>query len=503
VAGGVADRARNEAVIETRSSNYNEARQEHRAAYHACYDAAAAARPDRLSRNSYYYDELKRFIQFATVPGKRVLCIGADVGQYLEWCAPSVGVGIEDSLRLVELARQRYPQFDFRCGALEDLDEAERYDYILLINTVNGLFDVQTVFERCYKLCHSDTRLVIATYNFLWQPLAMLAEHWGIKRPQPAQNWLSPASLDALLHLSNLEPVRTYRFTLCPYRIPLVSSLLNNWLATLPLIERLGLNHGIVARAVAAPASHESRSVSVVIPCRNERDNVEAAVLRTPRMGSGTELIFCDDKSTDGTADEVRRMQALYPQRNIKLVEGPGVCKAENVWTGFAHASGDILMILDGDLAVPPEELPRFYDAIATRKGDFINGTRMVYPMRDQAMRLANVFGNKMFSWLFTYLLRQNITDTLCGTKVLSRAHYEQIRGFVGSWGVSDCWGDYELIFGAARLHLKQVEVPVHYMERTYGATKMVGRLRTAATMFRMCFAAWRSFRRFRVPQTL
>jgi glycosyltransferase involved in cell wall biosynthesis len=270
----------------------------------------------------------------------------------------------------------------------------------------------------------------------------------------------------------------------------------NRTLARLPFLERLCLIDALVARrAPNALATPKPATVSVVVPCRNEAGNIEDAVRRTPEMGAGTEIIFCDDQSTDGTADEVRRMQALFPERNIRLVEGPAICKAENVWCGFAAAENDILMILDGDLAVPPEDLPRFYNALVQRRGEFINGTRMIYPMRDQAMRLANIFGNKMFGMLFSHILRQDISDTLCGTKALWRADFERMRPLRGTWGIDDRWGDYELIFGAAKLNLKRVDMPVHYMERTYGETKMTGRLGNALVMLKMCLAAYRKLR--------
>jgi glycosyltransferase involved in cell wall biosynthesis len=208
-------------------------------------------------------------------------------------------------------------------------------------------------------------------------------------------------------------------------------------------------------------------------------------------MGKFTEIIFCDDKSTDGTADEVRRMQALYPQRNIRLLNGPGICKAENVWTGFRGSRGDVLMILDADLTVMPEELVFFYKALVEGKGEFINGSRLVYPVPEAAMKLANRVGNKVFGMIFSFLLDQPIRDTLCGTKVLWRHDWDRIERNLGAWGIKDLWGDYELLFGASKLHLEITEVPVHYQERIYGVTKMTRVFWNGVRMFRMCSGAW------------
>jgi glycosyltransferase involved in cell wall biosynthesis len=209
-------------------------------------------------------------------------------------------------------------------------------------------------------------------------------------------------------------------------------------------------------------------------------------------MGKHTEILFCDDKSTDGTADEVRRMQSLYPDKDIRLVEGPGICKAENVWTGFRASRGDVLMILDADLTVLPEELPVFFRALVSSRGDFVNGSRLIYPMQRDAMKFANMIGNKFFGLAFSYLLDQRIKDTLCGTKVLWRKDWVRMEHSLGSWGIQDRWGDYELLFGASKLHLDIVEVPVHYQERMYGVTKMTRVFSNGLRMLGICWHVWR-----------
>jgi glycosyltransferase involved in cell wall biosynthesis len=246
-----------------------------------------------------------------------------------------------------------------------------------------------------------------------------------------------------------------------------------------------------VARPKPVPRDPNAVSVSVIVPCKNEQGNIESAVRRIPDMGRHTEILFCDDRSTDGTADEVRRMQHEHPDRDIRLIDGPGICKAENVWTGFRAARCDVLMILDADLTVIPEELPLFFNALVEGHGEFINGSRLVYPMRKGAMKLINMVGNKFFGLAFSYLLGQTIKDTLCGTKVLWRSDWERIEPLLNSWGVSDRWGDYELLFGAAKRHLRIVDLPVHYQERIYGTTKMVKVFRNGLIMLRMCAASF------------
>lgn len=477
-------------------NTFEEYRRQETESHRAIFARGAADRERARARHAYYYENLRDRLRAVVEKDKRVLCLRSDTGQYLEWMEASYGVGVEIASELTEIARERYPKYEFHTvESIEQIEVEGPFDYIVIVDAVNEFFDVQESLEKIAHLCTEKTRVVIVFYNFLWQPLAWLARSVGMKREQPMQSWLSLPNASHLLNLGGFEVVRHYRSLLCPFRIPLIAGFANKTLAKLPLLEKLCLIQTLIARPLPRFDPEREATVSVVIPCRNEAGNIEPAVLRTPKMGAGTELIFCDDHSTDGTADEVRRMQAAFPDRNIRLVEGPGINKAENVWCGFEAANNDILMILDGDLAVPPEELPKFYRAIVQGRGEFINGTRMVYPMRDQAMRLANILGNKMFSLLFSFILGQDISDTLCGTKVMWRSDYQRLKLLRGSWGIDDRWGDYELIFGAAKLNLAHVDLPVHYMERTYGETKMTGRLRNAWVMLQMCLAAFKRLR--------
>ena len=215
----------------------------------------------------------------------------------------------------------------------------------------------------------------------------------------------------------------------------------------------------------------------------------------SPRLGSGTEIIFCDDKSNDGTADEVRRQQTLHPDREIQLYEGPGICKALNVRTAFDRAKDDILMIFYADLTTMPEELPYFYDTIATGRAEFVNGSRFIFPMEGVAMAPLNLIGNRFLSWLVSMAIGQHVSDTLCGTKVLWRRDWPAILGLAKLWGTNDRWGDYDLLFGAAKLHLRIVDLPVHYQERVSSVTKMTRRFHNGFIMLRMCGAAFIKFK--------
>lgn len=453
--------------------------------------SVAAARQRWIRRNSYYYGCLKRLLRHVVEPGKRVLNIRCQTGFLIDTLQPSYGVGVEISEEMVEIARAAFPQFDYQEAFPEDYIPREKFDYILLCD-IGDTVDVQKTLQRLHAACDRQTRLIIYSYNDLWEVPLRLAQRLHLKIPQTEQNWLSERDLIGLLTLSGFEWLKTHRTALFPKYIPLFSTLMNRFVAKLPWIERLCMVEVLVARPVPVRVSAAEVSVSVIVPCKDERGNIETAVRRIPELGRSTEIIFCDDKSTDGTADEVRRMQKMFPERPIRLVDGPGICKSKNVWTGFEAATGEILMILDADLTVMPEELPYFIDAIVSGRAEFVNGSRLVYPIPRDAMKNTNLIGNRVFSKLFSFLLGQPIKDTLCGTKVIWRSDWERIRPMVGTWGTMDRWGDYDLLFGAAKLNLRILDQPVHYQERVYGVTKMTRVFKNGLIMLGMCGHALR-----------
>ena len=451
---------------------------------HQAVSAGTAAK--WIRRNRYYYECVQRLLRHLVEPGKRVLNIRCQTGFLLDVLQPSYGVGVEISSEMVAVARSAHPMFTYFEAFPEDFATQEKFDYILLCN-VGEIADVQKTLLRLQSACERHTRLLIYTYNHLWEPVIALAQKLHLKMPQPEQSWLSEQDLIGLLALSGFEWLKTYRAGLLPKYVPFLSAFLNRFVAKLPLIGRLCVVEVLVARAAPKPADISDVTVSVIVPCKDERGNIEGAVIRMPELGRSTEIVFCDDRSTDGTADEVRRVQRVYPERNIRLVSGPGICKSKNVWAGFETATGDILVILDADLTVMPEELPYFIDAIARGGAEFVNGSRLVYPIPKAAMKGANVIGNKFFSAVFSYLLGQRIKDTLCGTKVLWRSDWERIRPLLGTWGILDRWGDYELLFGAAKLNLRIMDQPVHYQERIFGVSKMTQVLKHGLIMLKMC----------------
>jgi SAM-dependent methyltransferase len=447
----------------------------------AIYDAIAEGRAGWVEKNRYYAEEVQRVVGTLIPPGSRVLEIGCGLGDLLASLARSNGgapgaVGIDISGRMIELARIRHPSLDLRVGDVErdPLPEGP-FDVIVFSDAVGHLDDVERAFERVRGCLAPGGRVIVTYYNFVWEPLLKLGEQIGKKTPWPDQNWLSMHDIENLLFLSGFEVVRHGTDILLPAYIPLVSLAANRVAAQLPLLRESSLVSYFVARASTETLVDPLPSVSVICPCRNEKGNIREAVARTPVMGPRTELIFVDGNSSDGTVEEIQAVMAEYqgPLELRLVLQGDGKGKGDAVRKGFAAASHDVLMILDSDLTVPPEDLPKFYRALVTGKGEFINGVRLVYPMQDEAMRFLNLLGNKFFSSALSWLLEQPIKDSLCGTKVLRKTEYQRIADNRAFFGEFDPFGDFDLLFGAARLNMKIIDLPVRYRARTYGDTKI------------------------------
>lgn len=462
-------------------------------------DKLASRRRDWIARNRYYYAEDRRYMRFLLRENLRVLDLGCGTGELLAALKPAHGVGVDFSAPMIEIARREHPEYDFRVGDVEDpaviAGLEGPFDVILLSDTIGSLDDCQATLEALHPLCDRDTRIVIAYYGTLWEPVLRLAEMIGLKMPQMTQNWLSTTDIAAILELADFDVIKREWRQLLPFKLLGLGSLINRFLGPLPLLRRLCLRSYLVARS-ARTEGLDAPSATVLVPCRNERGNIEAAVTRLPRFCDDIEILFVEGHSSDGTLAEIERVIAAHPERDIKVAVQDGKGKGDAVRKGFDMARGDVLMILDADLTVPPEDLPKFYDALVSGKGEYINGTRLVYPMERQAMRVLNLVANQIFSLLFTWLLNQRFTDTLCGTKVLSRVHYRMIADNRSYFGDFDPFGDFDLIFGAAKLNLKVAEVPIRYQSRSYGSTQ-ISRFRHGWMLLRMVVFAFFKLKAF------
>lgn len=457
------------------------------------FNSIAPQRKQWKKRRKYYNRSLEKYFSFIIPAGSKVLEIGCGTGELLNAVKPSCGVGIDFSEDMIKIAGESFPEYKFLVDDIEDLQLDEKFDYIIMSDLTMSLWDVQKAFQCLNKVCHEKTKIVISNYNFLWEPTLKLAEMIGLKLKQPNQNWLSTQDVNNLLHLSDFEVIKTERKILIPFYIPLITTLFNRFFANLPFLNRLNLVNFIVARPVSRSVDQDY-SVSIIVPARNEKGNIENAIKRLPAFGSSQEFVFVEGHSADQTYEEMLRMKEKYPDKKIKVMIQSGKGKGNAVREGFEAATGDILFILDADLTTPPEDMPKFYEALKKNKGEFINGCRLVYPMEKQAMRLLNLIANKSFGILFSYLLSQPLKDTLCGTKVLFKKDYEIIKDNRSYFGDFDPFGDFDLLFGAAKLNMKITEIIVRYKDREYGSTQ-ISRFRHGWLLIKMCVFAARKIK--------
>lgn len=403
----------------------------------------------------YYYSLRKKKYEYFIAQGKTVLNIGPD-------------------------------------GVVDWESKGKQFDYIVIAGALGGVDDIQAYLEQLKVFCHKDTRIIIEYYSYLWQYILKLGEKLNIKRPEKIQNWLTWADIFNFLELSGYQPIKKERAILLPMYIWGLSYFTNRYVAHLPIFNALTLNHFIIARPLIK--EDKQYSVTILVPCRNEKGNIEAAIKRTPQFGNHQEFIFVEGHSKDGTYEEVERIIKAYPDKDIKVFKQEGKGKGDAVRFGFSKASGDVLMILDADLTVPPEDMPKFYDAIQSSKGEFINGCRLIYPMEQEAMRFLNLVANKLFGIFFSWLLGQRFKDTLCGTKVMFRKQYEDLAANRHYFGDFDPFGDFDLIFGAVKLNLKVLELPIRYKSRSYGTTQ-IQRWRHGMLLIRMCAFAMKKIK--------
>jgi SAM-dependent methyltransferase len=428
---------------------------------------------------SYYHRRLAEVFPFHIFPGSRVLEVGCGNGRLLGSLDLEKGVGIDFS---EEAIRQANRQFAHRADLLFICGEAHAlplkpegtFDFIILSDVMNDLWDVQYFLTRLREYAGPQTRLIINLYSNVWAPILKMAQKMGLTQKLLEQNWLTVEDLSHLLHLADWETGETWSEILLPIEGPKPFQWINQVLAKLKPFSFGCLTNFLLARPQWKRLPGDSSpAVSIIVPARNEAGNIPALFSRLPKFGAEMELILVEGNSTDTTREAILHEMSRHPEVNASFYVQEASGKGDAVRKGFAHAKGDVLMILDADLTVAPEDLPRFYQALVEGKGEFINGVRLVYPMEKEAMKFFNLVGNKFFSLGFSWVLRQPIKDVLCGTKVLWKSDYQRIAANRPYFGNFDPFGDFDLLFGAAKLNLKIVDLPVRYQERVYGSTNI------------------------------
>ena len=451
-------------TFETEALRYQQRRQSH---------WRAIASSTSRSWGAYYHQRLHITYRQLVPVGATVLEIGCGGGDLLAALEPAVGVGVDFCPEALATARAAHPSLIFLHADAHHLAlEARTFDYIILSDLVNDLWDVQAMLSGLQAYCAPHTRIILNCHRHLWNIPLRIAQAVGIATPNLPQNWLTRHDLINLLEITGFQCLQGWNEIIAPVALPLGANFANRYLAKIWPFYALGLANFMVARPLQKPLC-ANPTVSVIVAARNEAGHIEELLARIPEMGGGTDIIFVEGNSTDDTFATIQRCIAAHPERRCQLLKQTGKGKGDAVRLGFEQATGDILMILDADITVPPEDLPRFYALLTNGAAEFVNGVRLVYPMADDAMRFLNLLGNKFFSWAFSWLLGQPIRDTLCGTKVLWRSGYQRIAEQRAYFGEFDPFGDFDLLFGAARLNLKILEVPIRYRARRYGETNI------------------------------
>ncbi|MGZ4048221.1 MAG: glycosyltransferase, partial [Bacteroidia bacterium] len=431
------------------------------------FNTIAAKRIKQRKAKSFYWNDITSYFNYFIHEDYSVLEIGCGTGELLHELNAKDKTGIDFSEAMIANAKSQFPDLKLHVMAAENIQFTQKFDVIILSNLIGYLDDIEAVFIKLKPLCHPQTKIIVTYYSFLWEPLLKFGEFIGYKTKTPNQNWLSLSEINNLLFLSGFKVYRNSRRMILPVYIPLLSGFFNGFLAKFPLFRLMCINNFTFAKPLNKELPEdfkEDYSVSVIIPACNESGNIENAILRMPQLGTHTEIIFVESNSTDDTWKKIEEVKNKYSaSHTIKSIQVKEKGKNAAVKKGFEAAQNEILMILDADLTVAPEDLTKFYQAIVSGKGDFINGSRLVYPMEKEAMRYMNLLGNKYFSMLFTWLLDQPFKDTLCGTKVIFNKDYKRLvtnRKFFGDF---DPFGDFDLLFGAHKLNLCIIEVPIRY----------------------------------------
>ena len=445
------------------------------------YDKIAVSRKRWIKKSKSFHQEDLLMLKEFTFKQSKVLELGCGSGQLLNSLQPSYGLGVDISKEIIKQAKKNYKDLNFIHGDISKIKNLIKknikFDYIILSDTIGYLQDIQTTLEQLHMYCNKNTRIIVSYYSPLWSPIFSLATFFKLKMPDIETHLLNLTDIKNFLTISNFEVVRTEKKILTPVNLLGLRRFINRFLAPLPIFSFFCLRHYIIARSIPEAKKELPSSSSIIIPCKNEMGNIEAAVKRLPKMGNKMEVIYIEGNSSDGTWQKIQEIQKKYNSKQnsftIRSYKQNKKGKAEAVFYGFKKAKNEVLFILDGDLTVSPEELNKFWQKIASGDAEYVNGSRLVYPMDDKAMQFLNFIANKVFSILFSWLLSQKYTDTLCGTKVLTRDNFLRIEKKNKDLGDFDPFGDFFLIFGSSRLALKMCEIPIRYKARVYGSTQI------------------------------
>lgn len=426
----------------------------------------------KTQSDRYYHERFNKALQFIVNKDKKVLVYGFFSGSTLLSLKAEKSIDVEENLDYVKFAKRKYPKANFVYSGFDKYTPREKFDYVILVGTIGKSKDIGRLLKNVQKACRPGTRVIIYQHNFLWQTILQLLEKLGLKRKEGIQNWLSVPDIKSYLQSSGFEATRMFRRTLIPAKIWGLGPLINTIAAMFPLFDYLKLDQFIIARPKPKFRAKYSKSLTICLTVRNEKGNIEKIIKSIPKVCKDQEILFVEGHSTDGTRKEIERVARLYPQKKVRVIGQPGKGQGDAIRVGFKEAKGEIIILYEGDGTSDPRDIPYFYDTLNDGTFEFIEGSRFVYPLDRKTMPLLNQIGNTFFAKWFSFFLGQHTTDVLSGIKAILKRDYEILFQRWGFLGLEDPFGDFELLYGAARMGLKFGEIPMHYYPRAYGKSK-------------------------------
>lgn len=378
---------------------------------------------------------------------------------------------------------------------LEDEINFEKFKNIVIADIEHQLNPLDNLKNLSNKIS-DDCKIILISKSLLWSSLIKLIKIFFKGKFTSEYNYLPFDYIKNLIDVSNFEIIKNEKGIVLPFNIPIITTIVNR-IFRLPILNFFCMmNFTVIKKKNVNDKNHYKKKISVIIPCKNEEKNIQIIKDNFYKLGDKTEFIFGDDKSTDNTIGEIKKIKINDDDIEIKTYEGPGICKSENVYKGIENATGDIILIYDADCTVSFKDVETSLKTLSETNADFVNCTRMIYPQQKNAMKSLNFLGNIFFAKMFSLFFNKKITDTLCGTKIFYKKDWGKLKKSFEISNIKDLWGDFDLLISAYKNNLKIIEVPVNYYDRIEGETKMTSVLKNG---LRMLLITIKSFYRLRI----